>query len=321
MAERLHVHAHAHVHVETCRGVPLGLDVSRLPPRNPNKRARRALWRTPSVSCISSSCSRTPWVLSGAPSITTCMMPLLRALRAASGTRAFCALLPPRRVLGRRRRAGRLCAHVTHAMRRPRLQRLDSENVRRWRIVQGGSVRREWATAPHDPQPHPMLSWLNTCHSQHELAVSLVTTREDSAFARVARGVKPFAKELVGPGEARRLCAAALARRPSLLTSRAFQLCAARGGGANGCYWAAAEEEDDEGGGVGSAVVAHHAAVAGCSASWEVAFDLDQVRLDGRSCSCDPCMLEAAAPYPGCGSVRPGCNPAHLRWRRTTRRS
>ena len=214
-----------------------------------------------------------------------------------------------------------VCAHVTHAMRRPRLQRLDSENVRRWRIVQGGSVRREWATAPHDPQPHPMLSWLNTCHSQHELAVSLVTTREDSAFARVARGVKPFAKELVGPGEARRLCAAALARRPSLLTSRAFQLCAARGGGANGSYWAAAEEEDDEGGGVGSAVVAHHAAVAGCSASWEVAFDLDQVRLDRRSCSCDPCMLEAAAPYPGCGSVRPGCNPAHLRWRRTTRRS
>ena len=166
-------------------------------------------------------------------------------------------------------------------MRKPRLQRLDSENVRRWRIVQGGSVRREWATAPHDPQPHPMLSWLNTCHSQHELAVSLVTTREDGAFARVARGVKPFAKELVGPGEARRLCAAALARRPSLLTSRAFQLCAARGGGADGSYWAAAEEEDDEGGGgVGSAVVAHHAAVAGCAASWEVAFDLDQVTLD-----------------------------------------
>ena len=165
-------------------------------------------------------------------------------------------------------------------MRLPRLQRLDSENVRRWRIVQGGAVRREWATALHDPQPHPMLSWLNTCHSQHELAVSLVTTREDSAFARVARGVKPFAKELVGPGEARRLCAAALARRPSLLTSRAFQLCAARGGGANGSYWAAAEEEDD--------VMAHHAAVAGCSASWEVAFDLDQVKLDRCSCSCDP---------------------------------
>ena len=230
----------------------------------------------------------------------------------------FC---PPRRSRTSRATVRTTCAHVTHAMRRPRLQRLDSENVRRWRIVQGGSVRREWATAPHDPQPHPMLSWLNTCHSQHELAVSLVTTREDSAFARVARGVKPFAKELVGPGEARRLCAAALARRPSLLTSRAFQLCAARGGGANGSYWAAAEEEDDEGGGVGSAVVAHHAAVAGCSASWEVAFDLDQVRLDRRSCSCDPCMLEAAAPYPDCGPVRPGCNPAHLRWRRTTRRS
>ena len=160
-------------------------------------------------------------------------------------------------------------------MRKPRLQRLDSEHVRRWRIVQGGSVRREWATAPHDPQPHPMLSWLNTCHSQHELAVSLVTTREEGAFARVARGVKPFAKELVGPGEARRLCAAALARRPSLLTSCAFQLCAAaRGGMADGSYWAAAEQGDDE----GSAVLAHHAAAAGCAESWEVAFDMDQVQ-------------------------------------------
>ena len=166
-------------------------------------------------------------------------------------------------------------------MRKPQLQLVDSGNVRRWRIVQGGAVRREWATAQHNPQPHPMLSWINTCHSQHELAVSLVTTREEGAFARVARGVKPFAKELVGAREARRLCAAALARQPSLLTSRAFQLCAEpRVGGADGSYWAAANEREGEGegSGDGGGVVAHHAAVVGCAASWEVAFDLDEVR-------------------------------------------
>ena len=201
-------------------------------------------------------------------------------------------------------------------MRKPRLQRLDSENVRRWRIVQGGSVRREWATAPHDPQPHPMLSWLNTCHSQHELAVSLVTTREEGAFARVARGVKPFAKELVGPGEARRLCAAALARQPSLLTSCAFQLCAARGGVADGSYWAAAEQEDDE----GCAVVAHHAAAAGCAESWEVAFDMDQVQSTDAAVAVALHAVPAAA-YPGCSPVHPGRTRARARWRGTTRRS
>ena len=50
-----------------------------------------------------------------------------------------------------------------------------------------------------------MLSWINTLHSQHELSVSTVTP-EDQAFVRVARRLKPFAKEHTSRREAKRLC-------------------------------------------------------------------------------------------------------------------
>ena len=104
--------------------------------------------------------------------------------------------------------------------------------MRRWQLTVDGHMRHEWVTAVHDPSPHTLLGWDNVPHSQLELSVGCGICDTDG-FSRVARGLKPFAKELLigggaQPRQATRLLRVAHeeAQRHGrrLLTSAAFQV-------------------------------------------------------------------------------------------------
>uniref|UniRef100_A0A7S4C2X2 Uncharacterized protein n=1 Tax=Chrysotila carterae TaxID=13221 RepID=A0A7S4C2X2_CHRCT len=69
-------------------------------------------------------------------------------------------------------------------------------SLRRWRLLQGGRIRREWVTAAYTPAMHHMLSWHNTAQSQLELSIGFDMSDEEGIYATI-RGDKPFTKEVV----------------------------------------------------------------------------------------------------------------------------
>mgnify|MGYP001216904588 FL=1 len=111
-------------------------------------------------------------------------------------------------------------------------QSVGNVRVRRWQLTIDGHTRHEWVTAVHDPTPHTLLGWDNVPHSQLELSLGCGICDTDG-ISRVARGLKPFAKELLigggaQPRQATRLLRVAHeeAQRHGrrLLTSAAFQV-------------------------------------------------------------------------------------------------
>eukprot|EP00965_Chrysotila_dentata_P024512 811266-Pleurochrysis_carterae.AAC.2 len=66
-------------------------------------------------------------------------------------------------------------------------------SLRRWRLLQGGRIRREWVTAAYTPAMHHMLSWHNTAQSQLELSIGFDMSDEEGIYATI-RGDKPFTK-------------------------------------------------------------------------------------------------------------------------------
>ncbi|KAK3233523.1 hypothetical protein CYMTET_56185 [Cymbomonas tetramitiformis] len=76
-----------------------------------------------------------------------------------------------------------------------------SSNSRRWKIMEGSRKRREYATAEHEVQyTHPMLNWGNVAFSEMELSLNCA---EDEAFARVQKGLKPYAQEVCADASAK----------------------------------------------------------------------------------------------------------------------
>lgn len=141
-------------------------------------------------------------------------------------------------------------------------QSVGNVRVRRWQLTVDGHTYHEWVTAVHDPTPHTLLGWDNVPHSQLELSVSCGICDTDG-FSRVARGLKPFAKELlVGggtqPQQATRLLKVAHeeAQRHGcrLLTSAAFQV-------GDGSY---------------QGLCAHWAVSVGLELRWEDAFCIER---------------------------------------------